>query len=81
MLESMIKEWDENIERFQQRFVIERFGVERFFKDDLMIMFYIGFMIFLVFIIVFEFIKLVVIFMISYYFKMLVIGNLNLIGR
>uniref|UniRef100_A0A8W8MML7 THAP-type domain-containing protein n=1 Tax=Magallana gigas TaxID=29159 RepID=A0A8W8MML7_MAGGI len=54
MLESMIKERNENIERLQQRLAIERFGVERFSKDDSMIMFYTGFMTCSVFTTVFE---------------------------
>lgn len=81
MLESMIKERDENIERLQQRLAIERFGVERFSKDDSMIMFYTGFMTFSVFTTVFEFIKPAATSMTSHYFKMSAIGNPNLTGR
>lgn len=76
-----IKERDENIERLQQRLAIERFGVERFSKDDSMIMFYTGFMTFSVFTTVFEFIKPAATSMTSHYFKMSAIGNPNLTGR
>lgn len=40
MLESIIKEKDETIKRFQQNLAMERLRVERFSKDYSMIMFY-----------------------------------------
>lgn len=77
----MLKERDEMIVRMQYRFQIDRFGVECLLKDNLLNLFYNVFMLYLVFIIVFEYIKLVVIFMKSYYYKMLINYNLNFSGR
>lgn len=81
MLESMIKERDENIERLQQKLVIKRFGVERFSKDYSIIMFYTGFMTFSVFSTIFVFIKPTATSMTSHYFKRSAITNPSLTCR
>ncbi|XP_062605906.1 uncharacterized protein LOC134267706 [Saccostrea cucullata] len=81
MLESMLRERDESIARLQQKLDIERFGVERFSKDNSTIMFYTGFMTFSIFTAVFEFIKPAASSMTSYYYRVSANANPNLTGR
>lgn len=69
VLESMIKERDDEIKRLKEQINIERFGVQRFSSDDSMMMFYTGFMSFSLFNAFFNFIKPSASSMTSYYYK------------
>lgn len=81
MLENMLKAKDDEVLKLQQKLEIERFGIERFSKDNSMLMFYTGFMSFAIFSAFFDFIKPAANSMTSYYYRMSETRNPNILGR
>ena len=68
-LEKIVKEKDEEINKLKQNLEIERFSIERFSKDNPMILFHIGFISYSLFITVYEFVKPAANTMTSYYYQ------------
>lgn len=68
-LESLLERKDEEIGRFKQKIEIEWFGKQWFLNDDFMMIFYIGFILIVMFLVLFDYVKFVVNCMISYYYK------------
>ena len=56
-LEKIVKEKDEEIDKLKKKMEIKRFSVERFSKDNSMILFYTGFISYSMFITFFKFVK------------------------
>jgi hypothetical protein len=81
MLENKLKEKDAEIEKLQQKLQIEKFGIERFSRDNSLILFYTGFVSFAMFTAFFEYVKPAANSMTSYYYKASENKHPNMIGK